>query len=239
VCRSRTALAFRLWVREALPPHHPRSRPPPRPTRTSPLLLCLGLFESALKLRGIGGVTSLPRSLRPRNPFINSPFPIPTIPDLVVLLMLPLLTLYHAKLANPASKFRSSSTEVGVGVFDLGFPFFASGSEAFAFGNHWPSTDFFHWFNICVGESDCEGRTTSRRWWKVMKVAGISESEGIGSVDDWTAGDKDRTWHSILYLASPNERLERRNLRRGRRWLLFRLFGWIRVMKWWSNGREG
>jgi hypothetical protein len=40
-------------------------------------LLSLGLFESTFKLRGLGGVTSPPRTL-PENPLITSPFRSPS-----------------------------------------------------------------------------------------------------------------------------------------------------------------
>lgn len=63
-----------------------------------------------------------------------------------------------------------------------------SQAEARRSRNHWPPTDFFHWFNICVGESDCEGEDNEQEVVEGDDGAGISESKGIGFVDDWTAG---------------------------------------------------
>jgi len=80
----------------------------------------------------------------------------------------------------------------------------SSRADAFSgpFLAYWPSTDFFHSVNICVSEPECEGKGEEGELGVEdgLEVvvegddnAGISESEGAGSVNDCTTGDEDRT----------------------------------------------
>jgi hypothetical protein len=48
-----------------------------------------------------------------------------------------------------------------------------------------------------MSELDCEGEDDKLEVMVVVEGdegVGISDSEGVGSVDDWTTGDRDWTW---------------------------------------------
>lgn len=99
-----------------------------------------------------------------------------------------MLTLQHLETRQLSIKFRSCGTDVGLDILHLGFPFFASGSESFAFGGPFLA-------HAQIFESDCEGEGDDELEVVVEgdEGAGVLDSEGVGSVDHWTTGDRDRS----------------------------------------------